>query len=234
MSSAAALPSIDLLSRLRDSLLPLVDQFKEARAASSTVAAVSPRAFDASFDPQTAEYYEMLAAQGIKFYTVRTAEVDEEAQAFLDDPGVDDALKQGTIMHCCCEDAAFVFYNVLKSMIDKDDDLEQVDWAHQSVCPRKVFFPDDEHGMEYIYSHDFLILHAKGGFTFVLDPTGAQFGFEDVLTTLEAYEENCLNPEDKRTFRCPEKKLKKYENTLKGGDPWVEQLFVLREVLARQ
>lgn len=122
-----------------------------------------------------------------KYYTMRLEEkptrgwqpvvkaTDQESERVLN------AYK----MYNSCIGVCLVFLELLESLFKGDHYVKRVEWTRFLTKPNLVLLPEGE---VTAYWHDVLLLRSRSDRQYVLDISGAQFGYQEWFFTLEDYQ----------------------------------------------
>ncbi|PVI05501.1 hypothetical protein DM02DRAFT_650515 [Periconia macrospinosa] len=200
---AASSSTSPLYNRLLSELKPLHDRLFDDVFKYGSPTTVERRSRSQAFHPRAAAYF---GALNIDFYIVKTRSQPDTDRMFSEDSLVSEELKRAAMTYNRCKEGAVALSPALEKMFGGDLEVESVKQFNVDVKPLLHLFLEHEVGHEKIVTHDIFVIRAKNGSSFVFDPTGYQFGFNNYLWTYDEYKSRFVNGKPRPV--CPEEEAR--------------------------
>ncbi|KAF2684280.1 hypothetical protein K458DRAFT_403949 [Lentithecium fluviatile CBS 122367] len=133
------------------------------------------------------------------------------------DVPVTEKLHRAVVTTNACVWSVLTTYQRLKSLLGVLNEFKELQWLRADIRPRLLVHKASEDKKEVFRLHDFFRIETKGGYSFVMDLTSWQFGFNDWFFTWEDYKNKYLaEGEDPQPFQYDldaDSYLKEFEDT---------------------
>jgi hypothetical protein len=149
-----------------------------------------------SFELKSPESLELPAEfqrlTGVQYFFSSHGPANNNKDVAIHKPDLDPRLVRADLLTYSCTNAVYTFWHIMHRILGKDPDFKDINWMRRNPYPKFMICDINEIDDITTYSHDFFLITYEGTDRFVVDLTGAQFGWEGWLYTEKEYERNLL------------------------------------------
>ncbi|KAH3951940.1 hypothetical protein HBH70_082060 [Parastagonospora nodorum] len=135
---------------------------------------------------------EFQSLTGMEYFYASRGPANTDEGIHIHKPDLDPRLVKADLLANSCTNAVYTFWHIMHRILGIDPNFCGIHWMRRNPYPKFVTFDIDDVEKITACSHDFFLVAYQGNDRFVVDFTGAQFGWEEWLYTEKDYEKNLL------------------------------------------